>query len=169
MLEVRAGERTEAALVDVCVSRSAHVGSRALWDPDLLTELYCAFAEPDGIGLSSVAGQLCPSRRDEPDGVALRLGPPDQAQWIIHAPIAPGLIRPVGVYEWRPLPPGQPQPVRTGGGVIALDGEREIEFGAGQATPIVRLRSDGPRCVDVSAVLAVAARDGLLRKRKERP
>jgi predicted polyphosphate/ATP-dependent NAD kinase len=168
MLEVRAGERTETALVDVCVSRSAHVGSRALWDPDLFTELYCAFAEPDGIGLSSVAGQLCPSRRDEPDGVALRLGPPDQAPWTVQAPIAPGLVRPVGVYDWHPLPPGQPQPVQTGSGVIALDGEREIEFSGGRA-PTVRLRSDGPRCVDVSAVLAMAARDGLLRKRKEGP
>jgi predicted polyphosphate/ATP-dependent NAD kinase len=169
MLEVRAGERTETALVDVCVSRSAHVGSRALWDPNLLTELYCAFAEPDGIGLSSVAGQLCPSPRHEPDGVALRLGPPDRAPWVIHAPIAPGLVVPVGVYDWRPLPPGQPQPVHTRQGVIALDGEREIEFNDGHATPTVRLRSDGPRCVDVSAVLAVAARDGLLRKRKESP
>lgn len=161
VLEVRLADRTEIALVDVCVCLSAYVGSRALWDPALLTELYCAFAEPDGIGLSSVAGQLCPSRRDEPDGVALLLGPPERAPQVVHAPIAPGLVVPVGVYEWRPLPPDQPVPVRTPGGVVALDGEREIEFG--RIRPNVRLRTDGPRCVDVGAVLATASREGLLR------
>jgi hypothetical protein len=58
VLEVVAGDRTELALVDVCVSASRHVASRALWRPELITELYCTFAEPDGIGLSSVPGLL---------------------------------------------------------------------------------------------------------------
>jgi predicted polyphosphate/ATP-dependent NAD kinase len=163
-LEVLTDGRTETALVDVCVSRAVHVGSRALWEPATLTELYCAFAEPDGIGLSSVAGQLCPSRRDEPDGVALVLGPPEHAPYVVRAPIAPGLVLPVGVHEWRRLPPGEPVPLRTPRGVVALDGEREIEFQ--RSRPTVRLRTDGPRCVEVSAVLAIAAREGLLRTTK---
>jgi predicted polyphosphate/ATP-dependent NAD kinase len=158
VLRVRAGERREVALVDVAVSSALHVGSRAVWDPSTLTELYCTFAEPDGIGLSSVAGLLRPSRRDEPEGVALRLGPGGR---VVRAPIAPGLIRAVGVRECRALGVGETVVVRTASGVIAVDGEREIEFGPGD-DPVVRLCAEGPWCVDVRAVLRRAAEESLL-------
>ncbi|MFF5990933.1 ATP-NAD kinase family protein [Prauserella flavalba] len=173
VLHVGTADRGETALVDVCASRSRHIGSRALWHPETLTELFCTFAEPDGIGLSSVAGQLCPSPRDEPDGVALTLAPPEHARWVVYAPIAPGLVLPVGVDAWRPLPVGEPVEIGLRGGVIAVDGERELEL-TGTETATVRLCAEGPRCVDVSAVLAEASANGLLRtenqvaQRKER-
>src|SRR6185369_13755846 len=112
-----------------------HVGARAVWDPATVTQLFCAFAEPDAIGLSSVLGQLAPVARHEPHGVTARLsaGAPRQ----VLAPIAPGLVVPVGV------------------------GEIEPTFGPGEE-PAVRLRPDGPRCVDVPAVLTASARLGLL-------
>lgn len=75
-LLVEVAGRVENALVDVCVSRTRDVGARALWDPDALGQLFCTFAEPDGIGLSSIPGLLCPTPRDEPDGVLLTLCPP---------------------------------------------------------------------------------------------
>lgn len=162
-LEVTAGQRVELALVDVCVSDAPHIGSRALWNPESLKELYCVFAEPDAIGLSSVAGQLCPSPREAPGGVALRLAPPARARWVVRAPIAPGLVVPVGVREWRPLRPDEQVEVGAHTGVLAIDGEREIELCGGMSARI-RLR-DGPRCVDVSAALAEAARRGLLTNR----
>ena len=160
VLEVTAAGRTEIALVDVAVTAAGHVGSRAIWDPATLTELYCTFAEPDGIGLSSVAGLLCPSPRADPDGVALRLGAPADCPTVVRAPIAPGLVADVGVHDWQPLTAGTTHRVRAGRGVIAVDGEREIEFRAADPAPAVRLRSDGPWCVDVTAVLAAAARAG---------
>lgn len=159
VLEVTAADRVELALVDVCGSLSPYVGSRALWEPGQLTELFCAFAEPDAIGLSSVAGQLCPSARDEPDGVAIRFAPPERARWVVRAPIAPGLVVPVGVREYRVLPAGERVDLEPCG-VIAVDGEREIERTAGAS---VRLRPDGPRCVDVTAALTEAAANGLFR------
>ncbi|MFD2398207.1 hypothetical protein ACFSVJ_17565 [Prauserella oleivorans] len=162
VLEVTAGARTEIALVDVCSATARHVGSRALWDPESLTELLCTFAEPDGIGLSSVAGQLCPSPRDVPHGVALTFAPPERARWVVHAPIAPGLVVPVGVRDYRTLPVDEPVELTQRGGVIAVDGERELELRDDQRAT-VRLRADGPRCVDVAGVLAEAARRGLLR------
>jgi hypothetical protein len=161
VLEVVSDDRAELALVDVCVSTSRHVGSRALWHPELLTELYCTFAEPDGIGLSSVPGLLCPSPRDAPEGVALRLCPLDSARVVVHAPIAPGLLVPVGVRDWRPLRVGELVELGAGG-VIAVDGERELELRDGEHAT-VRLRAEGPRCLDVTAVLGEAARRGLLR------
>lgn len=129
VLEVVAGDRTELALVDVCVSASRHVASRALWRPELITELYCTFAEPDGIGLSSVPSLLCPSPRDTPDGITLRLAPLDldRARVVVRTPIAPGLLVPVGVGDWRVLRTGELVELGSGG-VIALDGERELEL-----------------------------------------
>jgi len=159
VLEVRAGDRVETALVDVAVSTERHVGSRAIWDPATVTQVFCAFAEPDAVGLSSIAGQLCPVLRTEPRGVAVRLDP--AAGRRVLAPIAPGLVVPVGVGEVAPMECGTWYPVDARAGVIAVDGERELTFGPG-GRPVVRLRADGPRCVDVPAVLAAGARLGLL-------
>jgi predicted polyphosphate/ATP-dependent NAD kinase len=163
VLEVRSASRTEIALVDVCASRGRHVGSKALWDPATLTELYCTFAEPDGIGLSSVPGLLCPSPRDQPHGVALALCPPAEARHVVSAPIAPGLVVPVGVRSWRRLEVGEVVEVAAPHGVIAVDGEREIEFD-GAPAPLITLRGDGPRCVDIRAVLAGPARNQLVQE-----
>jgi predicted polyphosphate/ATP-dependent NAD kinase len=159
LLEVRAGDRTETALVDIAVSTERHVGARAVWDPATVTQLFCAFAEPDAIGLSSVLGQLSPVARHEPHGVTARLSADAPRQ--VLAPIAPGLVVPVGVREIEPIHPGSAYPVDAPAGVIAVDGERELTFGPGDQ-PAVRLRADGPRCVDVRAVLVASARLGLL-------
>jgi predicted polyphosphate/ATP-dependent NAD kinase len=161
MLEVRAGDRVETALIDVAVSTQRHVGARAVWDPATLTQLFCAFAEPDVIGLSSILGQLSPVARRDPHGVTARLAPGAATQ--VLAPIAPGLVVPVGVDEITRMRPGTVHPVEAPAGVIAVDGERELSFGPGER-PTVRLCADGPRCVDVSAVLAASARLGLLRR-----
>jgi predicted polyphosphate/ATP-dependent NAD kinase len=168
-LLVTVGDRVENALVDVAVTRSADVGAKALWDPAALTELYVTFAEPDGIGLSSIPGLLCPSPRELPTGVALTLSPPAQARVVVRAPIAPGLVLPVGVASWRVLEPGEQITVITANGTVAVDGEREIEFGARTGPPVVRLSSDGPRIVDIPRVLAEAARRGLLQTTRLAP
>jgi predicted polyphosphate/ATP-dependent NAD kinase len=159
LLEVTVGDRVETALVDIAVSTERHVGARAVWDPATVTRLFCAFAEPDAIGLSSICGQLFPVSRAEPHGVTARIAR-DAARWVL-APIAPGLVVPVGVAGIEPMNPGSVYPVEARAGVIAVDGERELTFGPGQR-PEVRLRADGPRCVDVPAVLAASARLGLL-------
>jgi predicted polyphosphate/ATP-dependent NAD kinase len=161
LLEVRVGDRAETALIDVAVSTERHVGSRAVWDPATLTQLFCAFAEPDAIGLSSILGQLSPVARHEPHGVTARISP--QAARSVLAPIAPGLVVPVGVSWIERMRPGSVYPIDARAGVIAVDGERELTFEPGER-PTVRLRADGPRCLDVPAVLAASARLGLLRR-----
>jgi predicted polyphosphate/ATP-dependent NAD kinase len=158
-LEVRVGDRVETALVDVAVSTERHVGSRAIWDPATVSQLFCAFAEPDAIGLSSVLGQLSPVARGEPHGVSARIDA--GAARRVLAPIAPGLVVPVGVSQIERLEPGAVHEAGERGGVIAVDGERELTFSPGER-PAVRLLADGPRCVDVPAVLAASARLGLL-------
>src|SRR5207248_8701794 len=121
LLEARVGDRAETALIDVAVCTERHVGSRAVWDPATVTQLFCAFAEPDAIGLSSVLGQLAPVARQDPHGVTARLAAGASRQML--APIAPGLIVPVGVGEVEPMRPGSVHAVDAEAGVIAVDGE----------------------------------------------
>jgi predicted polyphosphate/ATP-dependent NAD kinase len=165
-LHVAAGASHELALVDVCVSTVAHVGSRALWQPATLRELYCAFAEPHAIGLSSIAGLLHPAARTDPHGVVVRLAGAEPAPQTVLAPIAPGVVAAIGVHHVGQLVAGQPHPVEVERGTVAVDGEREIEFGP--ATPVtVTLAPDGPQVLDVRTVLAAAAQRRLLIDNKE--
>jgi predicted polyphosphate/ATP-dependent NAD kinase len=156
-LHVVAGGTHEVALVDVCVTTVAHVAARALWQPATLRELYCTFAEPHAIGLSSIAGLLHPVARTHPHGVAVRMGP----GVTVLAPVAPGVVAPVEVAAVDPLPFGDTRRVALARGTVAVDGERELAFGP--ATPVaVTLARDGPRVLDVRAALAAAAAERLL-------
>jgi predicted polyphosphate/ATP-dependent NAD kinase len=157
VLRIEAGSTRDLALVDACISIVPYIGSRALWQVETLDEVYCAFAEPHAIGLSSIAGLLHPAGRSDPNGVVVRLG----AGRTVLAPVAPGVIAPVRVREAVPLQAGERHVVGLSRGTVAVDGEREFEFGP--ATPVtVTLAHDGPRVLDVRGVLAAAARQHLL-------
>ena len=91
VLHVDAGRTREIALVDVCVSTVTHIGSKAVWQPATLREIYCTFAEPHAIGLSSIAGLLLPTRRTDSHGVAVTLGDPATAGAIGADTVAPAV------------------------------------------------------------------------------
>jgi predicted polyphosphate/ATP-dependent NAD kinase len=162
-LNVRLGERREIALVDVAISRSRYVGSRAVWNPDELSEIFVTFAEPDAVGLSSIAGLVRPTGRDVPEGCHVRLDGQSPEKWLC-APIGPGLICAVPVRDVTALPPGVITRIGLNYGTVALDGEREIEFGPDEF-PLVWLDLEGPLTVDVRKALDLAAGEGLLRNR----
>ena len=145
--------RHEIALVDVCVNTISEVGSRALWKTDTLRELYCTFAEPDAIGLSSIPGRIMPTGRTAPHGVAVRIGRTDSSPRTVLAPIAPGLLESVSVDGCEPLQPAVTRRVGLARGTLAFDGERELEFGPGDRIGVT-LAADGPRVIDVRAVLS---------------
>ncbi|MFE5565771.1 ATP-NAD kinase [Amycolatopsis japonica] len=159
VLEVVTKARREIALIDVSVC------SESRWDPASLTELYCTFAVPDGVGLSSIPGRLCPSPKSTVDGVAVSLGPVDETPYVVQAPIAPGEVREVGVRGWSVLEAGVRVDLAAGGGSIALDGQPHFVLKPGESA-FVELKPDGPWCVDVRAVMAEATRTGLLLGRK---
>ena len=159
------GSHEDLALVDVSVSSNLWIGSRALWSVEGLDQLFVTFAEADSIGLSAVAGLLQPVSRHAEHGLRLDLAPPGAAAVTVTVPIAPGLIVPVGVIAVKELRPNDPQRVRARRGVIAIDGEREIEFADTNVT--IRLDKKGPRTIQVERVLAYAARKGLLRQVKQ--
>ncbi len=163
ILRVGVNEREDVALVDACVSTALWTGSKALWRPEELDQIFVTFAEADSIGLSTIAALLHPVSRLDAHGLRVDLSPVEQAVTVVTAPIAPGLILPVGIAAVRRLVADEVQEVRARQGVIALDGEREMEF-SGDDRVTVRLDQKGPRTIRVKRVMELAARQGLLRE-----
>ena len=146
----------DIALVDVAITTERYVGARALWKTDGFRELLVTFAEPYAIGMSSIAGLMQPVSRAEPRGVWVRLGPATDCPQQLQAPIAPGLLLPVGVHAWQTIEPGQRIDIPAMGGSVAVDGEREIEFSPADRVS-VSLETDAFYTIDVSATMQLAA------------
>ena len=150
----------DLALVDLCLTDELWIGSRAIWKPERVKEIFVTFAEADAIGWSSVAGLINPISRESDQGLHLTLCPPGEGQLTIYAPIAPGLILPVGIENIHILKPLEKSLIDMPKGVIALDGEREFAFS--QSDKIrVWLDLNGPLSVDVPKVLQLAAERGV--------
>lgn len=157
-VQINDGERSDLALVDVVLSTERFVGARALWRTGHLHRLFVTFADPEAIGMSAVAGMLHPVGRRERQGLQVTLdpdGPPT-----LRAAIGPGLIEPVAVSAVAPLRPDETVTVDHRGGVVALDGERELELRAGDRLTVT-LRCDAFRSIDVPGCMRVAALRGL--------
>jgi predicted polyphosphate/ATP-dependent NAD kinase len=166
-LKIRIGRYEEIALVDIAICLTKYAGSKALWDPEDLSEMFVTFSECDSIGLSSIPGLLRPTSRDDGEGTVIRFDRRDPRYWL-SAPIAPGLIKRMPIHSVEPLPPGVKFAVIAKCGTIALDGEREIEF-THEEHPLVWLDREGPLTVDVHKTLELAANQGLLVSRKRNP
>ena len=152
-LTVTAGEESMGALVDVAIVDGDRIASGAVWDAGSLREVFLCFAEPDAVGLSSIGGHLQPVGRDEPNGLHVQLDA--TARQRITVPIAPGLIRELGIASMATLPPDTTVQVRAQAGVISVDGERSMRFAPG--TPIsVTLNARGPRVLDVPLAMSHA-------------
>src|SRR5262245_63048712 len=158
-LEVAINGRREIALVDVAIVDEPFVGSRALWKTEGFRELFVTFAEPGGIGMSSIVGFLAPVKRTSPYGRRVVFGRRDSAPTLILAPIAPGLIEPVGVERVETVEFDRPMPLTVSAGSIALDGEREITFSEVDSISVT-LRNDAFRTIDITACMAHAVAQG---------
>ena len=151
------GELTDIALVDVAVSRERYVGSRAIWDPATLHEVFLTRGEPASVGLASIGARLRPLSLSDPDGFHFRLGP---GGCTVLAPVAPGIVSAVPVAEWRSLPPGERVAVGLSPCTIALDGEREFTVRARQRVEVC-ISPRGPRVVMVEDALREATATGV--------
>ncbi|MFQ6059185.1 MAG: ATP-NAD kinase family protein [Anaerolineae bacterium] len=152
----RDGHLIDIALIDAVVYDDVFIASRAIWDMSKVREIFLARAEPSNIGLSSIGGCLYPAVLDEDQGVYIQLGPGGRE---VTAPIAPGLIRRVGIRNCRLLGVGEEIEVTHKPSILALDGEREVEVGRGDEVRI-RLSREGPCVIDLKRALEEAARSG---------
>jgi predicted polyphosphate/ATP-dependent NAD kinase len=159
-VSINGGATREIALVDVALVTEPHLGARALWRPETFRELFVTFADPEVIGMSSVAGLLQPVTRRESGGLAVQMRPLQESRYVVRAPIAPGLISPVGVASWRRMPAGVGLAPQLGAGSIALDGERELSFSERDHVEII-LRDRAFRSVNIAGTMDYAARAGL--------
>ncbi|NDV19461.1 ATP-NAD kinase [Pseudodesulfovibrio sp. JC047] len=147
----------DMALVDAAVYDDVFLASKAVWDISKVPQLFMTRCSASSIGLSAIGGQLQAIRPEEPRGLALRLdGDPSM---IVTAAIAPGLFADVPVSEVTEMTPGTVFPIDTRPGLIALDGEREVEISR-TASAGIRLNTEGPLVIDVPATMALARTKG---------
>lgn len=158
-LTVSTGEHRERALVDVAIVDNETVGSKAVWDPETISELFLCLAEPQAIGLSSIGAHLCPVGRHDRFGLHLRLGRPPTTR--VRAPILPGVVVEVEVAECNRLHLEVPVEVGRAGAMVAIDGERTFRLAADDTTTVT-LGQDGPVVIDVTRTMDVASRRGVL-------
>lgn len=155
--------RRDVALVDAAISTDRFLGARALWKPEGLHSVFLSFAEPQAIGLSSIGGLLHPVARSAPGGLSIQLATGSaQRRFGLLAPIAPGLVREIGIARYEPMPADRPFAVGLDAGVVALDGERELAFDSGERVTVT-LRENAFFTVDIARCMNTAAVAGLFR------
>jgi predicted polyphosphate/ATP-dependent NAD kinase len=146
----------DIALIDLVVLDHSFIGAKALWEMNNLKMIFLTMAEPGVIGISSIGAALRPLRREAPLGLLIELGPGGNT---VRAPIAPGLIRDVGVKNHRLLRPGERVSLPFSSFLIALDGEREIEVPIRKPFEVT-LGMDGPKIAHMDRILKEATAQG---------
>ncbi len=160
-ISINGGQRQDIALVDAVISTDRYIGARALWKTESLHSIFLTFADPLAIGLSAIGGLLQPVGRRAPGGLTLRISDaPEDCRLVLRAPIAPGMVRDVGIANWETMPANQPFTVTLAAGIVALDGERELAFDAGDKVNVT-LRENSFPTVDVARCMQIAAVTGL--------
>ena len=157
------GQQVEHALVDVVTSKEYFIGSRAIWEIDNVSAVILTQAQPHNIGLSALGGYLDPLDPLEPEGLFLTLGGSGGS---VLAPIAPGLIRQVPIAKASRIQPGEHISICKTPGIVALDGEREVEIGKRDYASVM-LDLAGPLVVNLPRVMKLAAAHNLMVYDKE--
>lgn len=157
LLRARCTQGEAIALVDIVVSRQRAVGARALYSADDLVSVFTAFAQANAIGMSSIAAYVEPVGREQHWGAHIELGAGRQ----LLAPLMPGVLEHVGIRHAARLLPGRPHRLRPAQGTLAFDGEREWVLDP-HDPPVITLALDGPRTIEVEAILDYAGAHGLL-------
>ena len=149
------------ALIDVVAIDQPFVGSRAVWNMKEVKEIVCSRAEADYIGLSSIGGSVCPVGPEDDCGLYLLLG---DGHIEARATVLPGTIEEVGIQKFRKIALGEEIELSCKPCVISMDGEREIRVKESDEVK-VQLARDGPKAVDISQTIKIAARRVFLQKR----
>lgn len=149
-------EPVDIALIDAVVLKDNFIGSRAMWEAGILRQAVVTRGEAHNIGIASIAGNLAPVGISEKKGLVMEF---DAERKDVMAPIAPGLIVPVGIKYHRLLDIDESVKVTYSPCIIALDGEREVEVQEAEEASI-KLTFEGPQVVDVNRALQAAVEKG---------
>lgn len=152
-------EVVDMALVDAAVYDDVFLASRAIWHMEKVPQLFLTRCDAASIGLSAIGGQLRAIRPEEPIGLALKLG---KGPVTVTAAIAPGMFADVPIGGISEMQPGELFPIDASPGIIAVDGEREVEIPTGSRASI-RLNPEGPMVIDTERTMSLAREEGLFR------
>lgn len=161
VVDDRTGEERLRGLATLGILDQPFVGTRAILDPDDVIGGVVSRASPGEIGLSAIAGGLETIRPDNPGGIGFRLGESGETTREVRAITVPGGLSQVSVEEYRVLDDGEAFEFTVDSGVVSADGERELEV----RDASVRLRpvSEGPRLIQIDAVVERATDEGYFR------
>lgn len=162
----RDGVERDLALIDVVRTDHGWAGSRALWEPGAMREVFLTRADPAATGLAALGGLLAVIGPDEPQGLFVRLaqpGEPGSTRALAH--LMPGHFSPFAVEAWAVVPAGRRLPLAAG--MLALDGERCVACDGGGWE--IELSPDGPLVIDPAAVLRAWSAAGLALREEAAP
>jgi hypothetical protein len=154
--------RENMALIDAAMLVDDHIGSLLQVDPEKLARILLTRAEPASVGLSPVGGLVHPCAADDDFGVEVRTRPgpdPEASGKTLRAPISPGLYETVGIDSVERVELGV-EVEWQGPGILAFDGDREIELGVGESATLCVVR-EGPWVIEPRRTLRAAAERGV--------
>ena len=158
---IKNGKVIDLALIDAVVLDQQFIGARAIWDISQVREVFATQCHPSYIGMASIGGSFHTISADDDHGIYLRIGKDNMK---VNATIAPGVIREVGIEEYRVLDINERVEVKVDRlALLALDGEREIEIYPRDKLE-VELSRDGPRVVKLKETLEAATKAGFFIK-----
>ena len=120
---IKNGKIVDLALIDAVIVNESYIGSRALWHPEHLEEIFVTRSTSHDIGMVSIAGRLAEVKETDEGGIFLSVGENGK---LVKAAIAPGVIKNIPVSEWRKVKQGEIVELKAKRRIIALDGEREL-------------------------------------------
>jgi predicted polyphosphate/ATP-dependent NAD kinase len=120
---IKDGEKVDLALIDAVIVNESYIGSRALWHPEHLEEIFVTRSTSHDIGIVSIAGRLAEVKKTDEGGIFLRVGENGK---VVKAAIAPGVIKNIPIAEWRRVEQDEIIVLESKRRIIALDGEREL-------------------------------------------
>lgn len=150
------------ALIDAALLVDDHIGSLLQVDPEKLAAILLTRAEPASVGLSPVGGLIHPCSADDEYAVEVRARPgpdPGRSGKTLRAPISPGLYETVGIDSVERLEL-ETEIEWTGPGILAFDGDREIELNVGETATLSVVR-EGPWVIHPQRTLRSAAENGV--------
>lgn len=155
--EFEEGRKEDLALVDLVLVDTDVSGTRAIWEPELVKLVMVTQSSALSIGLSAVIGRIVPIAPQEKRGAYAELGVPGRR---VKVPLAPGLVKEVSVRRFDFLEIGKEIVLEHEGGILALDGERELPVRKGEAWKVV-LEETGPLRANIERIMSLTRERGV--------
>ncbi len=142
----------DIALVDAILLKNDQLGSFLPFAASNISEIFLARSEAASVGISPIGGFILPCGAEDTFGVKLECD--EGADLQLEVPISPGLYNRIGIKSCHRVDLGKQMKVQ-GPGILAFDGDREIQLGEEQSVT-VSIGADGPWIIEPKRVMAAA-------------